>query len=820
MDNHLFLTSKAFEGLEQRGLAQYPEYQERLKKELDIIESGNLADFFLNTAYICMKMKSQGILVGLGRGSAAGSLVCYCLKITEIDPIKHDLLFERFLNPTRINAISSADIDTDIPRDKRKEVLEMVKSDFGEEKTFQIINKLQWTEKTAIKDLARIIDVPFDLTNKITKLISDDESAEDVPEVVDFLNQYPFIRDNYKKLLGLPKTYGVHAGGVITLDKPVEFYDSIVKVNGVECLDNNGKTCDNMGFLKNDLLGLGTLTIIADCLKLLPNVKLPKTYDDPAVFETINESTLGIFQIEAAGASDVCYRLKPNNFEELCLVVALCRPGAMDSGDTDHYIARKHGLEPVRYDHPLLEPILKDNLGAIVYQEDAMHIVTDFAGMSATDADTIRRGIGKKIQSVFDEYKPKFLKACVDKGIEYDTAEIVWEKMEASASYSFNKSHCVSYTALSYICGWLKTYFPIEFFLAILNNTKDEDKRMKIYNEIRNINSEIVNPDINISKDITTTNYDGKVYLSLNLIKGIGPSAIENILESQPYSSFDDFCDRCKVNKSVKTALIEAGAFDRFGVDRCTLYNKLHDLPQTKWINLSNGTKQEQIIPEEDWSEKEILFKEFQRIKINPNGNILELFDLNEMNINKKITSIADALDNQEDYKDFYIKVLSSDLKLKEDYAYASVTDGFDNISLFLTKEFIPRYVDDLNEIGVPLLCHIHGKGSKYTLLSLINLQDPEKRQHEYWHYVGEDREKLKILQKQNPDINVGIISNIRYFTSKNGNRCAWYNVYVDDETILEDRIVCNSPPNMVDGSFLFFFVQENPVFLQIVEVS
>lgn len=801
MDNHLFLTSKAFEGLTKRGLAHKPEYQERLKKELDIIESGNLADFFLNTAYICMKMKSQGILVGLGRGSAAGSLVCYCLKITEIDPIEHNLLFERFLNPTRINAIASADIDTDIPRDKRKEVLEMVKSDFGEDKTFQIINKLQWTEKTAIKDLARISDVPFDLTNKITKLISDDEKAEDVPEVVDFLNKYPFIRDNYKKLLGLPKTYGVHAGGVITLDKPVEYYDSIVKVNGVQCLDNNGKTCDNMGFLKNDLLGLGTLTIIADCLKLLPNVKLPKKYDDPAVYKTINKSTLGIFQIEAAGASDVCYRLNPENFEELCAVVALCRPGAMDSGDTDHYIARKNGEEIVTYDHPLLEPILKDNYGAIVYQEDAMHIVTEFAGMTAVDADTIRRGIGKKIQAVFDEYHPKFISSCQNNGIDIDVAEKVWGKMEASASYSFNKSHCVSYTALSYICGWLKTYFPIEFFLAILNNTQDEDKRIKIYNEIRDINSEIVNPDINISKEITTTNYDGKVYLSLNLIKGVGPSAIKNILESQPYSSFDDFCNRCKVNKAVKTALIEAGAFDRFNIDRCILYNQLHDA-------------------EEDWSEKEILFKEFQRIKINPNGNILELFNLDEMKIDKNITSVANVLNNQEDYQDYYIKVLSSDFKLKEDYAYASVTDGFDNISLFVTKEFISRYADDLNEIGVPLLCHIHGKGSKYTLLSLINLQDPEKRQHEYWHYIGEDKQKLKVLQKQNTNINVGIISSIRYFTSKNGNRCAWYNVYVDDETILEDRIVCNSPPNMVDGSFLFFFVQDNPVFLQIVEVA
>ena len=800
VDNHNYLIQKAYQGLQKRGLADKQEYIDRLNYELDIIKSGNLADFFLNTSYICIKMKSKGILVGLARGSAAGSLVCYCLKITEIDPLKHDLIFERFLNPTRINNISSADIDTDIPRDKRKEVLKMVKDDFGTDKSFQIINKLQWTDKTAIKDLGRIIDIPFTYTNRITKLISDELEAEDVPEVKEFLEKYPFIKENYKKLIGLPKSYGVHAGGVITLDKPVENYDSIVKVNGIECLDNNGKTCDEMGFLKNDLLGLGTLTIISDCLDLLPNVKLPKEYNDPKVYETINKSTLGIFQIEAAGATDVCQRLEPHSFEELCAVVALCRPGAMDSGDTDHYIARKHGKELVRYDHPKLEPILKENYGAIVYQEDAMRIVTDFAGMSAVDADIIRKGIGKKIQAIFDEYHPKFIKSCLSNNIDEDTAERVWRKMEASASYSFNKSHCVSYTALSYICGWLKTYYPIEFFLSILNNSNDEDKRMKVYSEIHEMNNSIMNPDINISKDVTTIGYDNKIYLSLNLIKDVGESAIEKILENQPYSSFNDFCDRCKVNIRVKKALIEAGAFDRFETPRDELYS---------------------ILTGEDvkWDEKELLFKEFMRIKINPHGNVLDLFDLKELGINKEINTIAELEKNEEDYNDYYIKVLSSDFKLQEDYAYASVTDGFNNMSIFITKEFIQRYADDLNQVGNPLLMHLHGKGDKYTLLSLINLHDIEKHTHEYQFYMGEATKKLEELQKTNPDYNVGLISNTRYFTSRKGNRCAFYNIYVNDEINLEDMIVCNAPPKFLDGSYIFFLVSDNPKFPQIIEV-
>lgn len=802
VSNHNYLVQKCFDGLQKRGLSDKQEYIERLNYELEIIKSGNLADFFLNTAYIVLKMKSKGIIVGLGRGSAAGSLVSYCLKITEIDPLKYPLIFERFLNPTRVQMISSADIDVDIPRDKRQEVLKMVKQDFGEDKAFQIINKLQWTEKTAIKDLCRIIDIPFAVSNRITKLIPDDEHAINIPEVKQFLDKNPFVKDNYLKLVGMPKTYGVHAGGVIITDKPIEYYDSIVKVNGIECLDNNGKTADSMGLLKADLLGLNTLTIISDCLDLLPNVVLPTEYDDSAVFETINKSTLGIFQLEAAGASEVCERIHPVNFNELCLSVSMCRPGSIDSGETDRYIARKNNLEPVRYDHPDLIPILEDNLGSIVYQEDVIKIVTDFAKMDTIDGEAIRRGIGKKIQAVFDEYHPKFIQACVEQNIDQDIAENVWNKMEASASYSFNKAHCVSYTALSYICGWLKTYYPIEFYLAILNNTDDEDKRIKVYNELRSIDKEIVNPDINISKDITTVGIDNKIYLSFNLIKDVGPAAIEALLQQQPFSSFEDFMNRktSKVNKRVVKALIEAGTFDRFNPNRDELYS---------------------IIEEEEvhWDEKEILFREFNRIKINPKGNVLDLYNLEDMGIDKEITGISAIINNKDDYDDFYIKVLSSEFKRKEDYAFASVTDGFDNMSIFIPKEFISRYIDDLNEVGNPLLIHLTGKGSKYTILSLINLHDPTKHEREWQFYNGEAMNILQSLQEQNIDVNVGLVDSVKYFVSKNGNSCVYYNCKVNDDIYLEQRIACGNPPLMVDGSFIFFLLGNNETFLDIVQV-
>ena len=288
----------------------------------------------------------------------------------------------------------------------------------------------------------------------------------------------------------------------------------------------------------------------------------------------------------------------------------------------------------------------------------------------------------------------------------------------------------------------------------------------------------------------------------LNLIKDVGPAAIEALLEHQPFSSFDDFMKRKtnKVNKRVVKALIEAGAFDRFNTSRDKLYS---------------------IIEEEEvvWDEKETLFREFNRIKINPQGNVLDLYDLKSINVDVKISSIASVLKNTEDYDDFYIKVLSSEFKRKEDYAFASVTDGFDNMSIFIPKEFISRYIDDLNEVGNPLLIHLTGKSSKYTILSLINLHTPDKHQREWQFYNGEAIQLLHSLQEQNIDVNVGLIDGVKYFVSKNGNSCVYYNCRVNKDIYLEQRIACGSPPLMVEGSFIFFLLGDNETFLDIINV-
>lgn len=799
INNKEYLRQKCFEGLEKRGFLENFEYVKRLNYELDVIYSGDLEDFFLNTAYIVCKLKSQGIQVGRGRGSAAGSLVSYCLQITDIDPIKHKLIFERFLNPTRVASIANPDIDIDIPRDKRQQILKQIKKDFGNNKSYQVINKLSWTVKTAIKDLARIIGLDFQYVNKMTGLITDED---ELPyEVISFLNQNSFIKDNYQNLRGLIKTYGIHAGANIILPKSVENYTSVLKINGVECLDIDGKTCDSLSMLKQDMLGLNTLTVVADTLSLNKNIVLPTTYDDKKVYETINQSQLGLFQFEGAGVSETCQKIQPMNFEELTDVTALARPGAQDSGDTKHYINRKFGLEEIKYDHPLLEPILQQTYGAIVYQEQAMRIVTDFAGMSPADADTIRKGIGKKIQAIFDEYYPKFIQSCVNRGISQNIAETVFKKMEASASYSFNKAHAVSYTALTYITGYLKTYYPIEFYIALLNNTDKEDKRMQIYNEMKNSGYLIHNPDINISKDTIVSTNNNNVYLSFNLIKGVGEKAVESIISKQPYQSFVDFLnkkDSRKVNKKVVKALLKAGAFDSFNPNRGYL---MHQFDETE---------------NEYWTEEEKLFNEFSVLSLNPKKNLLSCY---EINTTKPILSLSDIKNAEEDI--YFVKAMISSLKIKTNYAFLSVTDNIANESLYVSQGAVTRYLNTLQSVGEPVLIKIKKEGGRLSLISLIELKNMLKYKSEYCLFTGQTHNTLKKLQEDNPSYNIGITKDASAFVSKKGNNCVSFDLYINEQNILRNQLICGYESfDILDGSILFFNKTDMSVpFLDVIQI-
>ena len=615
-DNYEYLRAKAFSRLESLSLKDYS-YTKRLEEELAVLKKCGVCDFILNTAYIVLFLKSHDIMIGCGRGSAGGSLVCYLIGITSIDPIKFGLSFARFLNETRM-LTSMPDIDIDIGKKDRPKALKLLKQEFGEEKTYQIVNNIYFKDKNTFKDLCRIFRVPAAISNKLTAAMGNDDSIYDHPQIMTFLEDYPMILELFPNIKGLIRNMGVHAGGILISDKPMINYISPLKTKGAIVTCYNGSLCDKNGFLKADVLGLNTLSIIKDCLKFIgkKDFDFKYDYDDPKVYQTINNSVVGIFQLEGKGAESFTYKMSPQSFNDIVALLALVRPGAKDSGDADVFIKVRTGEQDPIYDHPILEPILKETNGCILYQEQAMEIAKSLSGFTDIEADNLRRGISKKLDSIFTEIKPKFIKGAINNSVDEQIANRIWDKIEKSSSYSFNKSHSVGYAMITFMTAYLKTYYPMEFYLAMLDNIekgKDaDDKRIQIYSEINSINKEVVNPDINLSKEITI-NDDDKVYLSLSLIKGVGPKAVPLITEGQPYSSFYDFDKRCKVDRGVKKALVQAGCFDSFGENRSELYNKL-----------SGDTTV--------WSKKEELLREFKHIKINPQGNVLDLYETNFLN--------------------------------------------------------------------------------------------------------------------------------------------------------------------------------------------
>ena len=787
------LKELAYKGLEKRGLSSNQEAKDRLEHELSIILNSNLENFFLNTSYVSNLLKSKGIRLGPARGSASGSITSYCLNITEINPLNYNLSFARFLNEERASH-SMSDIDIDIPRDKRQESLNLIKQEFGKDKAFQVINQIRFTEKTSIKALARIYDVPFDEVNRITSLITSPDDIKNNDRVKAFLDKYPEIKDNISKINGMLSTYGVHAGALILFPDSIETLASTVKVNNEIVCSYDGKTCDELMLLKQDLLGLTTLTIINDCINLIDkDFKFPTEFNDLNVYKNIQQSCLGVFQLESSLAEDFVKRLKPTNFDDLVAALALIRPGSAQNGDDEKYIQNKN-INDIQYEIPELKSILEPTKDCLIYQEQAMQIAKELAGFSDSEADTLRKGIGKKIKEVFDTLKPKFFDGCLKNNISYQTVNDIWNKIEKSSEYSFNKSHAVGYAIIAYQTAYLKTYHPVSFYLALLNNTDDEEKRMRIYSELRNINKPVKNPDINKSKDVIKQDGDD-IYLSLSLIKNVGNKAIENIISLQPFTSFDDFLERRdsrKVNKRVVNALIEAGAFDCFNTNRFELYKILND------------------VDKDNWTKEEELYREFNVLKINPRGNLLSFYDTSEFNI--EITPLSQLSDIDGEVQ-VYTKALIADVKLKEDYGFLTLTDNNNQITVTISHNHIDRYIDTFDSVGDPVLVSLRTFNGKVYFNSLISLKDKKKYKKEYELYTDKIYDYLEQLQQDNPLFSIGVATNINYFTSKKGNKCLRYDLILNKNKTLFGCMSCYKPPLINDGNYVFLNGGNKPFF-------
>ncbi len=612
-----FLEKTANDGLNERlASVRYPidrkVYQERLDYELSVIIRMKFPGYFLIVWDFINYAKLQGVPVGPGRGSGAGSLVAWALKITDLDPLPNDLLFERFLNPERV---SMPDFDIDFCQDRRGEVIDYVGRKYGANQVGQIVTYSQLSAKSVIKDVGRVLELPFAEVNEITKLIPNglvegkkvtiDKALELEPKLREIQTQKPIYAEVIKvarALEGLNRQTGMHAAGVVIGDKPLWEYVPLCRGKDGELITQFAKEeVEAAGLVKFDFLGLKTLTVIAKALAhiklrtddgpLGPNKSIDITklsFDDPKVFKLMAVGdTDGIFQMESSGFKEMIKKLQPDRFEDVVAGVALYRPGPLDAGMVDDYISRKHGRKKVEFPHPCLEQILGKTYGVIVYQEQVMQIAVTLSGFTMGEADVLRKAMGKKKADVMAKMKAKFVSGAHAKNAmpERDGDEL-FTLIEKFAGYAFNKSHSAAYAVITYQTAFLKTYYPAEFMAALLSTEmRDQDEVVKYIHSCGERHITVLPPDVNRSeKDFTVVldaNNKGSILFGLGAVKGIGDSAIDAILEARKAGSFKslfDFCERVdhrKTNRKVLESLTKSGAFDGFGKHRALLLTNL-----------------------------------------------------------------------------------------------------------------------------------------------------------------------------------------------------------------------------------------------------
>jgi DNA polymerase III subunit alpha len=578
------------------------EYYKRLKFELDIIIQMGFPGYFLIVMDFIKWAKNNGVPVGPGRGSGAGSLVAYALLITDLDPLEYDLLFERFLNPERV---SMPDFDVDFCMEGRDRVIEYTAEKYGREAVSQIITFGTMAAKAVVRDVARVQGKSYGLADKLSKLIPFEvgmtlnKAIEQEPQLKEFLEQDEEAQEIWEmalKLEGVCRNAGKHAGGVVIAPTKITDFSPLY------CDDEGGSLVtqfdkgdvEDAGLVKFDFLGLRTLTIIKWALHMINPRRQAQgqsgldiatiPLEDKRSFELLKKAeTTAVFQLESRGMKDLIRRLQPDSLEDMIALVALFRPGPLQSGMVDDFIDRKHGRQPLSYPHPDyqyegLKPVLEPTYGVILYQEQVMQIAQVMAGYTLGNADMLRRAMGKKKPEEMAKQKAFFLEGCANNGIDETLAENIFDLVEKFAGYGFNKSHSAAYALVSYQTLWLKAHYPAEFMAAVLTaDMQNTDKVVTLVEECRNMKLDLLVPDVSRSAYTFTVNDDGQIVYGLGAIKGLGEGPIDSIVEAAkdgPFQDIFDFCRRVdlkKVNKRAMEALIRAGAMDKLGAGRAQL---------------------------------------------------------------------------------------------------------------------------------------------------------------------------------------------------------------------------------------------------------
>jgi len=598
-----FLRKLAEAGIPRRYGTMTPAVKERLEYELSVIEKTGFGSYFLIVQDFVNWAKGQGIVVGPGRGSAAGSIIAYLLNITDIDPLRYDLLFERFLNPERI---AMPDIDIDFADTRRDEVLRYVESRYGTDHVAQIITFGTMAARAGIRDVGRVLGFPYSYCDRVAKLIpmftSLQTAIDSVPELKEIYDNDPDAKrllDSAMKLEGVARHASRHACGVVITKDPLE---TRVPVQYASADDHSIISqyslhpIEDLGLLKMDFLGLSNLTILEQCLRLIKetrgiDLKLDDIpYDDKKTFQLFQRAdTTGVFQLESSGMKRYLRELKPTSLEDIIAMVALYRPGPMDL--IPQYIARKHGREPIRYTHPLMEKVLKNTYGIIVYQEQVMDMATELAGMTKGQGYLLIKAVGKKIKKLLDEQKDKFIQGCLQNNIPKKVADETWEQIEPFARYGFNKAHSACYATIAYHTAYCKANFPAEFMAALLTSDQHNTDRIAIeVEDSRRMGLEILPPDINESfaTFAVPKSDDGlpgrRIRFGLQAVKNVGEHLVEEIITERTangaFLSFEDFLQRVRhkdLNKKSLESLAKVGCFDRW-LERQAIVTNVNEL--------------------------------------------------------------------------------------------------------------------------------------------------------------------------------------------------------------------------------------------------
>jgi DNA polymerase-3 subunit alpha len=626
------------------------EYRERLETEIDIIQKMGFSGYFLVVSDFINYAKLNGIPVGPGRGSAAGSLVAYALGITEIDPIPYNLIFERFLNPERV---SMPDIDIDFCAEGRDEVIRYVTEKYGADKVAQIGTFGTMSAKAVIKDVGRVMGIPYADVDRVTKLIptfrgkvfSIDKALESVSELKRLIEGSPQLKEMIelaRPLEDMVRHSSTHAAGIVIANEPLADHIPLCKGSKNEIVTQfDMNSIEELGFVKFDFLGLKTLTVIDKALKLIGenNNKGDKAkfdinkipLDDPEVYALLsNGRTRGIFQIESSGMKELMINLVPSGFEDIIAVLALYRPGPLDSGMVDEYIDRKHGRKKIQYPLPQLEELLRDTYGLFVYQEQIMSTASVVADYSLGEADLLRRAMGKKKPEEMKAQRERFLEGAKRKGIKDKKAKEIFDAMEKFAEYSFNKSHSTAYALITYQTAYLKTHYPAEFMAALMSvEASNTDKVISSITECKQMSIPVLAPDVNVSLAGFTA-FNGSIRFGLSAIKNVGEGTVEAVInarrEKGKFESIYHFCENVearKLNRRTFESLIKSGAFDSLYAGRARLYESLDTLlsytslkqkssveGQRSLFALNDSVSLPELAEVDEWDEKEMLRNE------------------------------------------------------------------------------------------------------------------------------------------------------------------------------------------------------------------